>query len=47
MGLFHELHRQGNTIVLITHDEDVARQAERIIRIHDGRVSEAATEVIA
>lgn len=47
MDLFHELHRQGNTIVLITHDEDVARQAERIIRIHDGRVSERGREVIA
>lgn len=40
MRLFHELHAQGNTIVLITHDERVADQAERKIRILDGRVME-------
>lgn len=40
MALFHELHDQGNTIVLITHDENVANQAERRIRIRDGRVQE-------
>ena len=40
MAIFHELHARGNTIVLITHDENVARQAERILRIHDGCVSE-------
>ena len=32
------LHRQGNTIVLITHDNSIAKQAERIIRLEDGRV---------
>lgn len=41
MTLFHELHQQGNTIVLITHDADVARQAQHRIHIHDGRVTEA------
>lgn len=40
MYLFHKLHRQGNTIVLITHDEKVAEQAERMIRILDGKVRE-------
>ncbi|MCD8324110.1 MAG: ABC transporter ATP-binding protein [Clostridiales bacterium] len=40
MGIFHELHKQGNTIVLITHDDDVAKQASRSIHILDGRVSE-------
>ncbi len=40
MRLFHELHAQGNTIVLITHDEGVAEQAERKIRILDGKVTE-------
>jgi putative ABC transport system ATP-binding protein len=40
MELFHELHEQGNTIVLITHDENVARQASRSIRIQDGHVEE-------
>ena len=40
IDIFHELHHQGNTIVLITHDSDVARQAERSIHIFDGRISE-------
>ena len=40
MQMFHELHEQGNTIVLITHDNDVAAQAERSIRIRDGRLTE-------
>ncbi len=40
MDIFHELHKQGNTIVLITHDDDVAKQASRSIHILDGRVSE-------
>ncbi len=40
MRLFHELHAQGNTIVLITHDEGVADRAERKIRILDGKVTE-------
>ncbi len=38
LALLQELHRQGNTIVLITHDNSIARQAERIIRLEDGRV---------
>ena len=40
MEIFKELHRQGNTIVLITHDSDVAKQAERSINILDGRITE-------
>lgn len=40
MGLFHELHDRGNTIVLITHDAQVAEEADRKIRIRDGMVSE-------
>ena len=40
MRIFRELHSQGNTIVLITHDNDVAAQASRRIRIRDGRVKE-------
>ena len=40
MDLFRELHKQGNTIVLITHDNNVAMQAERSINILDGRLSE-------
>lgn len=40
MGLFHELHKAGNTIVLITHDNGVAKEAQRMIRIRDGYVDE-------
>ncbi|MCD8010721.1 MAG: ABC transporter ATP-binding protein [Lachnospiraceae bacterium] len=40
MAIFHELHEQGNTIVLITHDDNVARQASRRIHILDGKVTE-------
>ena len=39
MDLFHELHQAGNTIVLITHDDQVADEAERKICIRDGKVS--------
>jgi len=40
--LFHELHKSGNTIVLITHDNEVAKQAKRILHINDGKVTEVA-----
>ena len=40
IDIFHELHAQGNTIVLITHDNDVARQASRSIHILDGQITE-------
>ena len=42
MDIFHELHNQGNTIVLITHDNDVAKQASRAIHILDGQITEVA-----
>ena len=44
MQMFHELHRAGNTIVLITHDPAIAAQAPRAIHIHDGRVVNPASE---
>ncbi|MCE5234802.1 MAG: ABC transporter ATP-binding protein [Clostridiaceae bacterium] len=40
MRLFSSLYEQGNTIVVITHDNDIARQARRTVRILDGRVYE-------
>ena len=42
IDIFHELHEQGNTIVLITHDGDVAKQAQRSIHILDGKITEVA-----
>jgi putative ABC transport system ATP-binding protein len=38
MALFKDLHRQGRTIVLVTHEPDIARHAERIIHLKDGQV---------
>ncbi len=40
MDLFHDLHSQGNTIVLITHDNSIARQAGRSVHILDGQITE-------
>ena len=42
MQLFAEMHEQGNTIVLITHDSDVARQAKRVVHILDGKLTEVS-----
>jgi putative ABC transport system ATP-binding protein len=39
MALFDALHAQGNTIVLVTHEEDIARHAHRILRIRDGQLA--------
>ena len=36
MGLFEEIHRNGNTIILVTHEEDIALHAHRIVRLKDG-----------
>jgi putative ABC transport system ATP-binding protein len=44
MALFEELSNRGNTIIVVTHEEEVARHARRIIRIRDGLV--AADEII-
>jgi len=38
MGLFERLHQQGNTIVLVTHEHDIAMHAHRIIHVRDGKV---------
>jgi len=38
MALFERLHQQGNTIVLVTHENDIAQHAWRVIHIRDGKV---------
>ncbi len=38
LDVFENLNRQGRTIVLITHEEEVARHARRVIRVRDGRI---------
>lgn len=44
MEMFKELHAAGNTIILITHDDKIAKQADRVISIFDGKVREGAFE---
>jgi hypothetical protein len=38
-GLLEEIHNAGNTIIVVTHEEDIARHAHRIIRLIDGNVA--------
>jgi len=38
MELFHELHQNGNTIIMVTHEDDIAHYAHRIVRLRDGLV---------
>ena len=38
MELFHELHAKGNTIIMVTHEDDIAHYAHRIVRLRDGLV---------
>ena len=38
MALFQELHREGKTLVVVTHEEDIARHCERIVRFRDGEI---------
>lgn len=39
MALFDELHKQGNTIILVTHEEEIAAHAHRVIRLLDGKIA--------
>ena len=43
MRLFDEIHSRGNTVIVVTHEEDIAAYAHRIIRLRDGKV-ESDTE---
>ncbi|MCO4291554.1 ABC transporter ATP-binding protein [Solitalea sp. MAHUQ-68] len=40
MGLVEEIHKKGNTIILVTHEEDIAQHAHRIIRLRDGLIED-------
>ena len=40
MGILDRLHQQGNTIILVTHEDDIAQHARRIIRLFDGKITE-------
>jgi putative ABC transport system ATP-binding protein len=40
MGLLDTIHKNGNTVIVVTHEEDIARHAERIVRLFDGEISQ-------
>ena len=43
LKLFDEIHAAGNTLVVVTHEEDVARHAKRVIRLRDGIIADAGS----
>lgn len=45
MELFRKLNQEGRTIIMITHDEQIARNASRIVRILDGKLTEEGSDV--
>jgi len=45
LALFEELHREGRTIVVVTHSEDVAARAQRVVRLRDGRIEKDVARV--
>jgi putative ABC transport system ATP-binding protein len=47
LGIFDELHEQGHTVILVTHDNEVAARAHRVIRIVDGLIESGAAPVEA
>jgi putative ABC transport system ATP-binding protein len=48
MSLFDEIHAAGNTVILVTHEEDIARHAHRVIRLRDGMIeSDERKEVLS
>jgi putative ABC transport system ATP-binding protein len=47
LELFRRLHTDGQTIVMVTHDDDVAASAERIVRMKDGRIDDGRPETAA
>jgi putative ABC transport system ATP-binding protein len=45
MELFHELHKEGKTIIMITHDREIAKHASKIVQILDGKLREEGSHV--
>ncbi|MFN2385441.1 MAG: ABC transporter ATP-binding protein, partial [Thermoanaerobaculia bacterium] len=45
LELFSDLHRQGNTILIVTHDLSIAAMAQRQVEIHDGRIADPTEKV--
>lgn len=46
MAIFDEIHAAGNTIVLVTHEEDIAAHAKRIIRLRDGIIENDSSKIV-
>jgi putative ABC transport system ATP-binding protein len=42
LGIFHRLHESGMTVILVTHNQEIAQHAQRVIRIRDGYIQESA-----
>src|SRR5207302_3138004 len=40
LDLFRDLHQRGNSIIMVTHEDDVAREAQRVVHIRDGKIAE-------
>jgi len=41
ISIFQKLHQEGKTVILITHEADIAAQAQRTVRLHDGRIAKS------
>ena len=46
MGILKELHKEGRTVILITHDNEIAAQAKRVIKIKDGKVESDSGQIV-
>ncbi len=47
MGLLHQLHGEGMTVVLVTHEPSIAAQCRRLVRLHDGRIAQDVAQDVA